>query len=46
MIFLNGSSDHTDYLAHFEQVADYNGWSDAQRTRVLYVKLKGEAWKF
>ena len=29
--FLNGSSDLTDILAHFEQVADYNGWSDAQR---------------
>ena len=31
MTFLNGSSDLTDYLAHFEHVADYNGWSDAQR---------------
>ena len=43
--FYDGTSDLTDYLAHFEQVADYNGWSDAQRARVLCVKLKGEARK-
>ena len=43
--FYDGTSDLTDYLAHFEQVAVYNGWSDAQRARVLCVKLKGEARK-
>ena len=33
--YYDGSADLNDYLEHFEQVAEYNNWSDDQRARAL-----------
>ena len=43
--YYDGSADLNDYLEHFEQVAEYNNWSDDQRARALCTKLKGDARK-
>ena len=43
--YYDGSADLNDYLEHFEQVAEYNGWSDDQRARALCTRLKGDARK-
>ena len=38
-------SRRNDYLEHFEQVLEYNSWSDDQRARALCTKLKRDARK-
>ena len=40
--YCDGSADLNDY---FEQVAEYNSWSDDQRARALCTKLKGDVRK-
>lgn len=41
----DGSTDLNDYLAHFDQVANYNQWADGQKAQILVAKLKGQAQK-
>ena len=36
----------SEYLIHFEQVADWNQWDDSQKAKMLKFKLRGEAQKF
>ena len=37
--------DISEYLIHFEQVADWNKWNDDQKAKMLTIKLRGEAQK-
>ena len=37
--------DISEYLIHFEQVADWNRWNDDQKAKMLTIKLRGEAQK-
>ena len=45
---LDGSPTGTDineYFIHFEQISDWNEWTEHQRARSLTIKLRGEAQK-
>ena len=39
----DGRADLEDYLAQFNQIASFNGWTPVQKTSILYSKLEGEA---
>ena len=39
----DGTSDWSDYLAHFERVAEYNGWDEYEKLAWLGGSLRGEA---
>ena len=39
----DGTSDWLDYLAHFERVAEYNGWDAYEKLAWLGGSLRGEA---
>ena len=40
----NGQTvEWSDYLTHFETVADWNGWNDFERASQLIMSLQGEA---
>ena len=39
----DGTSDWTEYLIYFDQVAELNGWDDEIRAMTLGVCLRGEA---
>ena len=34
-----------EYFIHFEQISDWNEWTEHQRARMLTIKLRGEAQK-
>ena len=36
-------TEWSEYIIHFEMIADLNAWTDYQRTRVLLSKLRGKA---
>ena len=38
-------TDTNEYFIHFEQVSDWNEWTEHQRARMLTIKLRGEAQK-
>ncbi len=37
--------DWSDYITHFEAVADWNGWDDTQKAQQLIISLDGDAMK-
>ena len=39
-------TEWSDYIIHFEQIAEWNNWSASQKARMLTIKLRGEAQKF
>ena len=39
----NGEGDFDEWISHFEDVADLNGWSDGDKLRWLKVRLVGKA---
>ena len=39
----DGTSDFTDYILHFEQVAIWNKWSDIEKAQQLIMCLRGQA---
>ncbi|MFI0460208.1 MAG: hypothetical protein ACH254_21700, partial [Candidatus Thiodiazotropha endolucinida] len=38
-------TEWSEYIIHFEQIAQWNNWSDLQRAQALTIKLRGEAQK-
>ena len=38
-------TDINEYFIHFEQISDWNEWTEHQRARMLTIKLQGEAQK-
>ena len=38
-------TDINEYFIHFEQISDWNEWTEHQRARMLTIKLRGEAQK-
>lgn len=40
------TTDWSDYIVHFEQIADWNHWSNTQKAKMLTIKVRGEAQKF
>ena len=41
--FNGQTAEWNDYFIHFETVADWNGWNDAERASQLIMSLQGEA---
>ena len=39
------SAEWAEYIIHFEQIAEWNGWSNIQKAKMLSIKLRGEAQK-
>lgn len=39
------SAEWSEYIIHFEQIAEWNNWSDSQKAKMLSIKLRGEAQK-
>ena len=39
------SAEWSEYLIHFEQIAEWNNWTDLQKAKMLSIKLRGEAQK-
>ncbi|XP_033758003.1 uncharacterized protein LOC117340350 [Pecten maximus] len=39
----DGSTDFRVYIIHFEQVAEWNGWTDWERAQQLMMSLRGPA---
>ena len=35
------SADWAEYIIHFEQIAEWNGWSNIQKAKMLSIKLRG-----
>lgn len=40
------NTEWSDYIVHFEQIADWNNWSDPQKAKMLTIKVRGEAQRF
>ena len=38
-----GSTEWIDYIEHFEEVAEWNGWSPYEKTQQLAMSLRGQA---
>ena len=41
----SNKTEWSDYIIHFEQVASWNEWTDAQKAKMLSIHLRGEAQK-
>ena len=39
----SNKTEWSDYIVHFEQVASWNQWTDAQKAQMLSIHLRGEA---
>ena len=39
------SAEWAEYIIHFEQIAEWNKWSNIQKAKMLSIKLRGEAQK-
>ena len=39
------SAEWAEYFIHLEQIAEWNGWSNVQKAKMLSIKLRGEAQK-
>ena len=39
------SAEWAEYIIHFEQIAEWNNWSNTQKAKMLSIKLRGEAQK-
>ena len=39
----DGERDFDEWISHFEDVADLNGWNDGEKLRWLKVRLVGKA---
>ena len=39
------SAEWSEYIIHFEQIAEWNNWSESQKAKMLTIKLRGEAQK-
>ena len=37
------SAEWAEYIIHFEQIAEWNNWSNTQKTKKFSIKLRGEA---
>ena len=36
-------AEWAEYIIHFEQIAEWNNWSNTQKAKMLSIKLRGEA---
>ena len=39
------SAEWSEYIIHFEQITEWNNWSESQKAKMLTIKLRGEAQK-
>ena len=39
------SAEWAEYIIHFQQIAEWNNWSNTQKTKKISIKLRGEAQK-
>ena len=40
-----GKTEWSDYIIHFEQCAEWNQWTETQKTQMIAIHLRGEAQK-